>query len=263
MSSPVGSSPSPLSLPAGTWIDAFSKEWTEQLDDDARFAAWPAGGSDGFAPGTPETSELRLDSNCDVDSGPAGNTQSQIVAQSIAELFRDDTVLRGLHRIAERHGWLPRGSDQASDLVADVILGVVEGRIARDERPLRAQVRREVRRHAKAHQRAAERSVLLSLDDAPGDALVDTSTDVERAEASAPTRDSVEVVRVILELAAADPPVLQIVDLDTGRLLRRRDARGAGMTPKLYRTARERLAKYAAEAVAVTLAVQARSSSDG
>jgi hypothetical protein len=44
MSRPVGSSPSPPWAPSEDWIEAFARECTEQLYEDARrFAAWRAG----------------------------------------------------------------------------------------------------------------------------------------------------------------------------------------------------------------------------
>lgn len=180
-------------------------------------------------------------------------SQSQSVAQSVADLLRDDRAARLLHLVAERYASLPRGSQDAQDLVADTVVALIGREIAGDIDTVSATLQREVRRRAKAYRRAAECSALVPLDDAPADALVDDSSTDRQNEPIDLPRDAGGIVQRIREMAADDEPVLRLVELRVLGSARRRDARSAGMTPKVYRGASERLALYAKRASAAAL----------
>jgi hypothetical protein len=181
------------------------------------------------------------------------NKESQSVAQSIAELLRDPCVIRQLHRTAEREAWLPKDSVSARDLVADVIGELATGVLTCDERALEAQLVREVRRRAHRYRRAAERSMFMSLEEAPPSALIEAKHEEARQDPSW-GRDAAGVVERIRQLAANDAPVLQLLALHERGLSCRRHARIGGMSPSIYRRARERLVAYATNAIAMEAA---------
>jgi hypothetical protein len=189
----------------------------------------------------------------EVEQGSSGNTESLCIAQAIAVLLRDGAAMQLLQHVAARHARLRSGALQARELIADVIEDMIAGRIACDEHKIGARLKGEVRRRAKRVRRAATQALEIPLDDAPAGALIDETAWMAGSAEVEPTRDAAAVVRIIRELAREDGPVLQLMDLHQ-RLgqFRRRDARSVGMTPAVYRAARERLGAYCAQAVAAT-----------
>lgn len=186
-------------------------------------------------------------------NGPR-NREFQHIAQSVADVLRDEQAIGFLHRVAEWRAYLPRGSPHAEDIVSDAICAMLNGQIVCSGDAIAAELAREVGRRADAYQRAAERSVAVSLDDVPSNALIDESAD---EEAEVPRRDASDVVERLRALAIADVPVLRLLEIREQGLVRRQDAWGIGMTPKVYRGARERLATYASRAAAASLAALA------
>jgi hypothetical protein len=174
----------------------------------------------------------------------SGNTESQSPPLTLADLVRDEGIHRRLHRIAESRARLPRGSQDAQDLVADVIADLATGAITPDPPTLRSQAIRLVRQRADQYERDAQKSGTCYLDDAPPEALTDHADDDEDEANVEPTCQPCAVIRAVRELAVGDQPVLRLLELYERGFTRRRDARAVGMSPAVYRTARERLTEY-------------------
>jgi len=193
-----------------------------------------------------------------------GNTESQSPTVTVAELVRDGAVLGRLHRIAESRARLPKGSPDAQDLVAGVIADLATGAIAPDLAMLRSQAIRLVRQRADKYQRDAEKSVTCYLDDAPAEALADhADDDTEDATAVELPRRRDAAIAAVQALALGDKPVLQLLELYARGFTRRRDALSVGLSPAVYRTARERLLAYAQRARSELATQEARSEDDG
>jgi hypothetical protein len=190
----------------------------------------------------------------DIDS--SRNTSSQAVAQSLADLSRDRGAMHLLHHVAERHARLTRGSVEARDLVADVIADFIAGTIERNSVPLAVQVKCAVRHRAQRYRRQVERSILVSLEDADEATLIDESNRAAHLEADASANHAALVVQSMRVLARDDMPALQLLELHGCGRSRRLDARSTGMSPSVYRGARERLSTYATRAVAVVQAAE-------
>ncbi len=172
------------------------------------------------------------------------NTESQSPPLTLADLVRDAAIHRGLHRIAESRARLPRGSPDAEDLVSGVIADLAADQIAPDLPNLRSQAIRLVRQRADKYERDSQKSVTCYLDEAPPEAMADRAGESEDAAEIEPARDPGAIARAVGELAADDPPVLQLLDLYERGFTRRRDALSIGMSKAVYRTARERLTAY-------------------
>ncbi len=180
------------------------------------------------------------------------NTQSNLVAESLAAYMRDVDAMQQLHRVAERHGRLTRDSLLARELVTDVIEDMFMGEVKCDaERELAPQIERHVLRRAnrlrKANRpgrkrRGEPRPEFVPLDEVPKSALVgDPPQDAP---------DAAEVVSRIRELARDDEAAQQLLALYDRDVVLRRDVLAAGMTEWVYRAARDRLAGYAVLAIA-------------
>jgi hypothetical protein len=191
-----------------------------------------------------------------------GNTESQLPPLTLADLVRDGPILRLLHRIAESRTRLPRGSPDAEDLVAGVIADLATEAIAPDLHNLRAQAIRLVRQRADKYKRDAKKSVTFYFDDAPPEALIDHADDTDDATAVELPRSPAAVIAAVRALGVADKPVLQLLDLYERGFTRRRDARSVGMSPAVYRTARERLMAYGQQARSELAAYEARPDED-
>jgi hypothetical protein len=200
-------------------------------------------------------------------------TLSTALADSLAAYVRDGDAMQQAHRLAERHGRLPRDSFTARELVADVIADMLIGEsTCEPERALAPQIEREVLRRAKrlrkinrpqGTRRQALRPEFVPLEMAPANALM---VDPIQGELDGDGAfDAAELVSRIRELAGDDGVVLQLLTLAERGIVLRRDVLGVGMTLGVYRAARRRLASYAEVALATvapteTLAVRTRES---
>jgi len=186
------------------------------------------------------------------------STQASLVSEALAAHMRDAGAMERLHRVAERHGRLPRDSPLARELVADVIQDMFVGEVTCDlERPLAPQIERHVRRRAnhlrKANRpgrrrRGALRPEFIPLDEVPGGALV--------ADLPQDAPDAAEIVPWIRELARDDEAAQQLLALYEHDVVLRRDVLASGMTEWVYRAARDRLAGYAVQATSIASTVE-------
>lgn len=161
--------------------------------------------------------------------------------------------MRRLHRIAEFHANLPYKSEEARDIVADAITSVVAEQTGASGDALRRELRRAVRRQAeRATSKKALAGRFVFLDDLPEHHLASASeSPLENPDATSPKRNAPGIVARIRALAAGDTYVLQLLEaLVTGER-RARDPRRFGITPRTYRSARERLEAYAVLAAAM------------
>ena len=197
------------------------------------------------------------------------STESNLVGESLAAYMRDADAMQQLHRLAERHGRLPRDSVLARELVADVIEDMFMGEVRCDlERTLAPQIEWHVRRRANRlrkvnrsvrGRRGALRPEFIPLDDVPRSALV--------ANPPPDALDAAEVASRIRELARDDEAVQQLLALYDRGVVLRRDVLAAGMTEWIYRAARDRLTEYAVLAISATstaevLAISATSTAE-
>jgi hypothetical protein len=165
--------------------------------------------------------------------------------------MRDADAMQQLHRVAERHGRLPRDSPLARELVADVIEDMFMGEVTCDlERTLAPQIERHVQRRAnrlrKANRlgrrrRGGLRPEFIPLNEVPGTALV--------ADPPQDAPDAAEVAPRIRELTRDDEAAQQLLAFYDRGVVLRRDVLAAGMTEWVYRAARDRLAGYAVLAI--------------
>lgn len=181
------------------------------------------------------------------------STQSNLVGEALATHMRDTDAMQQLHRVAEHHGRLQRDSVLARELVSDVIEDMFMGEVKCDlERTLATQIERYVRRRANrlrkvrsgCTRRGTLRPEFIPLDEVPKSALV--------ADPPQDAPDAAEVASRIRELARDDEAAQQLLALYDRGVILRRDVLAAGMTEWIYRTARDRLAGYAALATSAT-----------
>jgi hypothetical protein len=110
------------------------------------------------------------------------------LSDALATYARDAAAMLRVHRLAERHGSLPRGSFIAQELVTDVIEDMLYGDLTFDPQlSMGAQVEKYVQRRAshlrnaesqprvrgprKSRRRARLRPTFVPLDDVPENAL--------------------------------------------------------------------------------------------
>jgi hypothetical protein len=179
------------------------------------------------------------------------NTQdchSQSLRESVDKLMRDNDARRLLLRAAARN---TRGCDpshSSEDLVSEIVCSVLAGDIVRDERPLLDQLLAEIANRGRLLRHQREYATPLVSDDAVLSELVDPATEPPEV----PPRNAVQILRTVRALAAGEPLVLRLIEiqLQHGRV-RRRDALAAGFAPHQYRAASGRLAALC-HAVAAT-----------
>ena len=188
-----------------------------------------------------------------VDEDGSGSLGARAVLEA---LLADADAMATLHRTAERYARVHRGSWEAADLVWDVIGDVTLGDLTCDPcRPLGPQLEQEVRRRANRWRRGMRprreppQPVLVGLESAPTSALaLEAPPDGHEVDQSL---DPEELVAQVREQAARDPAAQQLLALYERNIVSRRDVLNSGMTEWMYRSARERLAVYAAVAVEV------------
>jgi len=181
---------------------------------------------------------------------------------ALEALLADADAMASLHRTAERYARVHRGSWEAADLVWDVIGDLTLGDLTCDpSRPLGPQLEQEVRRHAnrwrrgKRPQREPPQPVLVDLERAPTSALaLEAPHEGQEVDQSI---DPEELVSRVRERASRDPAAQQLLALYERNIVSRRDALNSGMTEWMYRSARERLAVYAAMAAEVGVGTSA------
>jgi hypothetical protein len=106
------------------------------------------------------------------------------------------------------------------------------------KRSFATQLHDEVQRRARRLLRRSRRSPLVSLAEAPPEALCNDDPDGVGREDRPDGVDALQLVHKIRELVRGDSPVLQLLDLYERGLFRRRDARQLGMSVPAYRAAR-------------------------
>lgn len=208
----------------------------------------------------PRTVLRRISMQLPTDSAPRVSRQD-LLSEALATYARDPAAMVRVHRLAERHGSLPRGSFGAQELVTDVIEDVLFGDLTCDpELAIGPQVEKYVQRRA-SHLRNAEsqprvrgprksrrsarlRPTFVPLDDVPENALAIDAPQHQLHENKHDAIDSGELIALIREYARGDNPVEQLLALYDRKRYLRRDALEAGMSEWAYRTARSRLIRY-------------------
>lgn len=197
---------------------------------------------------------------------PGSEQSPPSVAECFTRLVADVDAMRTLHRIAERYAGLSRDSLGARELVAEVIEDMLF-REAKCDQPrkfppdvIQRAVKRHVLRRARRLRRTGDtrrggrgvpRTKLVSLDRVvAGAAATDPlSGRPDRDEQAVP--DAAELVSRIREYARDDTEALQLLELYDRGVVTRRTVLRDGMTAWSYRTARERLVRYATMALYV------------
>jgi hypothetical protein len=181
------------------------------------------------------------------------------LGESLAAYLRDAEAMRHVHRLAERHGRLPRDSIAARELVSDVIGDMYTGDVRCHEGEIGPQVERHVVRRAKrlrkanrprSQRRDAAHVEVVPLEKAPVSALLVDPFGQAREHDEDDAPDPAELITRIRDQARDDGAVLQLLALAEQGIVLRRDVLCAGMSPWAYRGARERLTMYAEGAMA-------------
>jgi hypothetical protein len=199
------------------------------------------------------------------DSTPQASRQD-LLSEALAEYARDAAAMLRVHRLAERHGSLPRGSFTAQELVTDVIEDMLLGDLTCDPQlSIGPQVEKYVQRRAyhlrnaesqprvrgprKSRRSARLRPTFVPLDDVPEIALAVDAPQHQLYDRKHEAIDSGELIARIREHARGDDPVEQLLALYDRKRYLRRDALEAGMGEWAYRTARSRLTQYGVAAI--------------
>jgi hypothetical protein len=186
----------------------------------------------------------------DGDRSERESNDPEDIRSALRELLQDRQAIASLCRTAATHGALQPDSPEARALVLDIAGEFFAGDACGEVSQLVQQIDALVQSRANALRHRSNRSKWLPLD-SPS-ALAVEAEPAGRDDG----RDDDELVRRIRELARGDHAVQQLLGLYAQGLTSRRHALKAGMTAWTYRTAKDRLAAYAAAARA-ELAAQA------
>src|SRR5678815_4914005 len=188
-------------------------------------------------------------------------SRQDLLSEALASYARDAAAMLRVHRLAERHGALPRGSFTAQELVTDVIEDMLLDDLTCDpELSIGPQVEKYVQRRA-SHLRNAEsqprvrgprksrrsarlRPTFVPLDDVPENALAIDAPQYQLHDRKHDALDSGELIARIREYARGDDTAEQLLALYDRKRYLRREALEAGMGEWAYRTARSRLTRY-------------------